>query len=210
MINMNFQKAILASILGLFLSVPTLLNAEEIDLENGKEIATGGCAGCHGVEGISPVPNQPHLAGQIAEYTKAQLLAFQSGERANAIMQGFASELDEEDMADVAAYYATLKANQGAVSEDQAELAKEGEKIYKGGVAKGNIPSCMGCHGPTGQGIPNHFPHIAGQHAQYLETQLLAFKKGERKGYNQIMSTLSFNLSEQQIKALAVYMSGLN
>ena len=113
-------------------------------------------------------------------------------------------------IADVAAYYATLKANQGAVSEDQAELAKEGEKIYKGGVAKGNIPSCMGCHGPTGQGIPNHFPHIAGQHAQYLETQLLAFKKGERKGYNQIMSTLSFNLSEQQIKALAVYMSGLN
>jgi cytochrome c553 len=113
-------------------------------------------------------------------------------------------------MADVAAFYASKTAPQGAIAEDQKDLAAEGEKIFKGGLAKGNIPSCMSCHGPAGLGIPNHYPRVAGQHAKYLEVQLLAFKKGERKGYNNMMSDISFGLSEQQIKALAVYMSGLN
>lgn len=168
------------------------------------------CAGCHGAEGISVNPQWPHLAGQVPGYIKGQLEAFKSGERKNAVMSGFAAGLLEQDMADLDAFFASLTASKGSISEDQVELAKEGEKIFKGGIADRQVASCMSCHAPSGKGIPKHFPSVAGQHQAYLETQLLSFKKGERKGYNQMMSSIAFRLSEKEIKALSVYMSGLN
>jgi len=164
----------------------------------------------HGAEGISANPEWPNLAGQVPGYIQGQLEAFKTGERKNAVMNGFAAGLSQQDMADLDAYYASLKATKGSISEDQVEIAKQGEAIFKGGIADREVAACISCHAPSGKGIPKHFPSVAGQHQTYLETQLIAFKKGERKGYNEMMSSIAFRLSEQEIKALSVYMSGLN
>ncbi len=205
MMNTNFYKTIIIS-LALAIGSPAFAKG---DAAAGKEKAAT-CAGCHGAEGISPSPQWPNLAGQVPGYIASQLAAFKSGERNNPTMAGFSAGLTPEDMANLDAYYSSLTAAQGAISEDQAELAAEGEKIFKGGFAERQIASCMSCHGASGKGVPKHFPSVAGQKQAYLEAQLLSFKKGERKGYNEMMYTIAFALSEQQIKALSVYMSGLN
>ncbi|MBX2848316.1 MAG: cytochrome c4 [Acidiferrobacterales bacterium] len=169
------------------------------------------CAACHGAEGISSLPVNPNLAGQVPGYISAQLKAFKSGERVNAIMAGQAASLSDEDMDDLDAYYASLKAQTSAkLTEEDKALAEEGRAIYRGGYAKRGISACMSCHGPSGHGIPKNYPRVSAQHKEYLEQQLLAYKKGERKGYNEIMSDISFGLSELQIKQLAAYMAGLN
>jgi len=197
-------KAILFTIALAFCS-----SSQAGDAEVGKQKSIT-CAACHGAEGISPVPSQPHLAGQVPGYIASQLEAYKTGERINAIMAGMVAALSSEDMEDLDAYYSSLKPAIGSISETQVELASEGEQIYKGGVNDRQIASCTSCHGTSGKGVPKLFPSVAGQHAEYLETQLLAFKKGERKGYNNMMHDIAFGLTEQQIKALAIYMSGLN
>ncbi|GAA6138003.1 hypothetical protein NBRC116583_17500 [Arenicella sp. 4NH20-0111] len=180
------------------------------DAEAGKA-KSAVCAACHGVEGISALPMNPNLAGQVPGYIAAQLAAFKSGERANAIMTAQVAGLSDEDMADLDAYYSSLVPNvEAKLTDEEAEWAKAGEAIYRGGYAERGISACMSCHGPAGHGIPKNYPRVSAQHRQYLESSLLAYKKGERVGYNGIMSTIAFGLSEQQIKELAAYMAGLN
>ena len=180
------------------------------DAEAGKAKSVT-CAACHGSEGISSIPINPNIAGQVPGYIAAQLKAFKSGERANAIMAGQSAILSDEDMADLDAYYASMPAKvTSALSDEDKALAEVGEAIYRGGFAERGISACMSCHGPSGHGIPKNFPRVSAQHKEYLEQQLLAYKKGERKGYNSIMSDIAFGLSELQIKQLAAYMAGLN
>jgi len=172
---------------------------------------SGVCAACHGVSGVSNIPINPNLAGQVPGYIAAQLAAFKSGERANAIMAGQSVGLSEQDMADLDAYYASMEPNiQVTLTEDDAVMAEAGAAIYRGGFAERGIAACMSCHGPSGHGIPIHYPRVSAQHKEYLEQQLLAFKRGERKGYNDMMWNIAFGLSELQIKQLAAYMAGLN
>ncbi len=167
------------------------------------------CAACHGADGNSADPNNPKLAAQVPGYIAAQLAAFKSGARANnAIMAGMAAPLSDEDMRNLDAYYASRSATPGAVSEANVELAREGEKVFRGGYRPMEIAACMSCHGPTGSGIPPLYPRVAGQHAAYLESTLLAYKSGERT--NAIMNDIAFRLSGSQIKALATYMQGLD
>ena len=169
------------------------------------------CAACHGAEGISALPVNPNLAGQVPGYIAAQLEAFKSGERKNAIMSGQAAGLSEQDMADLDAYYASMTPNvEVKLTEKEAALAAAGAAIYRGGFAERGISACMSCHGPAGHGIPKNYPRVSAQHREYLEQSLLAYKKGERNGYNGIMHSIAFGLSEQQIKELAAYMAGLN
>jgi len=169
------------------------------------------CATCHGAEGVSLIPLNPNIAGQVPGYISAQLKAFKSGERVNAIMAGQSAILSDEDMADLDAYYASLPATGSAsMTDDDKALAEAGKAIYRGGFAERGISACMSCHGPSGHGIPKNYPRVSGQHKEYLEQQLLAYKKGDRKGYNDIMYSISFGLSELQIKQLSAYMAGLN
>ncbi|GHA10229.1 cytochrome c [Arenicella chitinivorans] len=179
------------------------------DAEAGKA-KSAVCAACHGAAGVSSLPINPNLAAQVPGYISAQLKAFKSGERQNAIMAGQVAALTEEDMADLDAYYASLPAStEVSLTEEDIEMAVAGEKLYRGGFAERGISACMGCHGPSGHGIPIHYPRVAGQHKGYLEQQLLAFKKGERVGHAGIMKSVAFSLSEQQIKELSAYMAGL-
>lgn len=165
------------------------------------------CVACHGQDGKSADPQYPALAGQVPGYIELQLKAYKSGERQNAIMAGMVAALSEEDMADIDAYYASQMPPERYISEEQAEQARRGEDIYRGGYRPFSIAACMSCHGPSGHGIPPNYPRLSGQHAAYLEAQLLAFKSGDRQ--NEIMNPIAFKLSEQQIKDLALYMSAL-
>ena len=204
-----FQKILLSAavyVLGIILSSATFAAG---NAEAGKAKSTV-CAACHGVEGISALPVNPNLAGQVPGYIASQLKAFKEGGRVNAVMQAQAASLSDEDMADLDSYYASLVPNvQITLTEDEAKLAEAGEAIYRGGFAERGISACMSCHGPSGHGIPIHYPRVSAQHRGYLEQQLLAFKRGDRKGYNNMMSDIAFGLSEQQIRELAAYMAGL-
>ena len=167
------------------------------------------CVACHGAEGISVVPIYPNLAGQVPGYISDQLAAFKSGARVSPIMAPFIAALGEQDMADLDAYFSSLDPAAVTAQEQLSEVALEGQAIYRGGFAEREIAACMGCHGPNGHGIPALYPRVAVQHKGYLEAQLLAFKKGDRTGYNNIMPEIAFGLSEQQITALSEYMAGL-
>jgi cytochrome c553 len=176
------------------------------DIEAGKA-KSAICAGCHGANGVSSNPLWPNLAGQVPGYIAKQLADFKSGARKDPTMAGFAAGLSEADMADLDAYFASLAPNQGAASDE--ELAKKGEHLYRGGNKETGVAACMGCHSPTGGGIPPRFPRVAGQHAAYAEKQLLAFKSGQRANDNEVMTKIAFFMSEQEIKAVADYMQGL-
>lgn len=167
------------------------------------------CAACHGADGIGTAPENPNLAGQVPGYISAQLARFKSGVRANPIMRGMASGLSQQDMADLDAYFSSLPGKQGAVPEDKAAAAKRGGRVFRGGDESLNIAACMGCHGPSGKGIPTRFPRLAGQKQTYLVNQLRAFKTGERESDGNIMNDIAFLLSDKQMDELAVFMHAL-
>jgi len=179
--------------------------AAKPDLAKG-EASAAACAACHTNDGSRGSPANPILQGQHPEYLVKQLTEFKAGKRANAIMAGMAATLSESDMKNVAAFYASKQAKPGFAKDK--ELAALGEKIWRGGVAERNIPACAGCHSPTGAGIPSQYPRMAGQHADYTEAQLVAFRGGVRKNSVQ-MTGVAAKLNDREIKAVADYVSGL-
>jgi cytochrome c553 len=176
------------------------------DLAKGQATATAVCGACHTYDGSRGSPANPILQGQHPEYLVKQLTEFKSGKRDNAIMKGFASGLSDEDMKNVAAFYAGKSAKPG-FAKNKATVAL-GEKIYRGGIADRKVPACSGCHGPSGAGIPSQYPRLAGQHADYTEAQLLAFRGGVRKN-NAQMTGVAAGMTEADIKAVSDYIAGL-
>ncbi len=178
------------------------------DAAKGRQIATTVCAACHGVDGNSPLSTNPNLAGQHPEYLYKQLSEYKSGARANAIMAGMAAGLSEEDMRNLSAFYASQSAKQGAATD--TELVATGQPWYRGGIQAKGIAACSACHSPDGAGIPPKYPRLAGQHAEYTATQLRAFRAGARNNdMNAMMRMVAARLSDEEIKALAEYISGL-
>lgn len=167
------------------------------------------CMACHGADGIGTAPENPNLAGQVPGYIADQLARYKSGQRQHAIMSGMASGLSEQDMADLDAYYSSMDTPAGAVPEDQAESAQRGGALYRGGDQSMEIAACMGCHGPSGKGIPTRFPQVAGQKQAYLLGSLQAFKSGERQSDGEIMNDIAFLLTQQQMEDLALFMHAL-
>ena len=176
------------------------------DLVKGEAMFTSVCAACHGADGNSAVPAYPTLAQQHPQYLVKQLQEFKSGKRESAVMQGFASMLEEQDMKNIAAWLATKPAKPGEAT-DKALVAL-GERIYRGGIADRNIAACAACHSPNGAGIPAQYPRLAGQHAAYTEAQLKAFRDGVRKN-NLQMTGVAAKLNDREIKAVADYIAGL-
>jgi cytochrome c553 len=167
------------------------------------------CAACHGVDGNSLNPEWPSLAGQHPSYLVKQLQAFKNGTRVNVLMSGQAMPLSDQDMADLAAYFAGQKP---AVKAADPALVKNGERLYRGGHKESGTPACLACHGPEGLGnYTAAWPAIAGQHANYTAAQLTAYRSGERKtdGDTQMMRNVAARLTEEEIKALASYIQGL-
>lgn len=183
------------------------------------------CGACHGADGNSMAPTFPRLAGQNARYIYKQLQDFKAGRRLDATMQGMAAPLSDQDMADLAAYYAEQKSGVGMA---KADLVKKGEKIYRGGNAKTGLAACAGCHNPAGRGNAfAGFPQLGGQHADYLKKQLIAFRAAGRadiiadpaqkrvndaakKGELGPMQMVAARLSDEEIEAVSSFISGLH
>jgi len=172
------------------------------------------CIGCHGMDGNSPAPTWPKIAGQGEKYMVKQLLAFRDNDikksgRVDPTMAGIAATLNDEQINDLAAYYASQKPLSG---ESAAEDVQLGLQIYRGGDRTRGIPSCMGCHGPTGSGNPaSGYPRLAGQWAVYTEAQLLKFKSEERvNDQNKMMQDITSKLTRADIKAVSNVIQGLH
>lgn len=169
------------------------------------------CAACHGMDGNSTDPQYPKLAGQQAPYIYRQLELFKSGVRQNPIMFGMATPLSNQDMADLAAYFSSQKTLPG-VADPKAVAV--GQALYRGGDRAVDVPACMACHGPDGMGNPGAvYPHLAGQHAQYIRQVLTAWHDGTTWGkttHASIMPTIAKRLTATQIADVASYIEGLH
>lgn len=181
--------------------------AAKADLVKGEAIATQVCSACHTADGSRGSAANPIIQGQHPEYLVKQLTEFKSGKRDNAIMKGMASALSDDDMKNVAAFYASKQPKPGAAR--NKELVALGEKIYRGGIADRQVPACAGCHSPSGAGIPAQYPRLSGQHSDYTELQLKGFRDGVRKN-NAVMTGVAAKMNDREIKAVADYISGLH
>jgi cytochrome c553 len=179
--------------------------APKPDLERGKQIAATVCVACHGADGNSPAPANPILAGQHADYLRAQLAAYKSGARANPIMAGMTAALTPEDMRNVAAWFSQQTPKPSA-AKDKA-LATRGQQIWRGGIRQVSVPACAGCHGAAGAGIPSQYPRLAGQYADLTFAWLKAFADGSRA--NSVMAGIAAKMSEADMKAVSEYAAGL-
>lgn len=183
------------------------------DPAKGKVIAETICVACHGADGNSAASANPNLAGQVEEYIYKQLKNFKAVDgkpavRNNPIMGGMAAPLSDEDMQNVAAWFASQKMKPAA-AKDEKQIAL-GQKIWRQGDFKKGIPACAGCHGPAGAGLPAMYPRLAGQFPEYTESQLKAFRVDERANDpEKMMRTIAAKLSDVEIKAVSEYAAGL-
>jgi cytochrome c553 len=177
-------------------------------------IATNVCAACHGADGNSSIPSNPNLAGQHASYILKQLNNFMPSPdgkpalRQNGIMNGMAAPLSEPERKALALYFSkqTLKP---AVAKDE-KLVTEGRKLWRAGDIKKGIPACAGCHGVAGGGLPAQYPSLAGQHPEYVVTQLKQFREGTRANDPEgVMRTIAAKMTDPQMAAVAEYAAGL-
>ncbi|WP_434778899.1 c-type cytochrome [Neisseria sp. Ec49-e6-T10] len=178
------------------------------DLNNGKTLAENVCVACHAADGNSVLTIYPSLAGQHAVYAYTQALAIKNGQRttgASAAMVPMVENLSEQDLWDASAYFSRQHIKQGEA--DPKGNLQLGLKIYRGGKADIKLPSCASCHGPSGAGMPDIFPRISSQHADYVVTQLEAFRAGER--VHPMMDPIASRLTDEEIKAVANYIQGL-
>jgi cytochrome c553 len=204
------MKSVLSLLLAAALATPVLAQQAKApaapDLKKGEATATSVCIACHAADGSRGTPANPIIAGQHPAYLVKQLDDFKAGRRANAIMQGIAASLSEDDMRNVSAFYASKQAKPGfAKSKDTVDL---GASIWRGGIAGKSVPACAGCHAPNGAGIPVQYPAMSGQHAEYTRAQLEAFRAGTRKNSAQ-MTAIAAKLSDTEIQAVSDFVAGL-
>ena len=187
------------------LALPSMA-AGDASVGKGKSIM---CAACHGADGNSPLNAFPKLAGQGEAYLVKQMKDFKSGARENAVMAPMVAALSEQDMADLAAFYASNTVTALATPEEMVEV---GEQLYRGGNKESKVPACMACHGPTGAGVPAAaWPALSGQYAAYIEVQLTAFASGVRSNdANSMMRDIAKRLTAEEIKAVSHYVAGLH
>ncbi len=171
---------------------------------------TAVCGACHGPDGNSMAPNFPKLAGQGETYLKKQLHDIKSGKRQVLEMTGMLTNLSDQDIADIAAYFASQKGSVGAAD---PKVVAHGEELFRGGKLDQGMPACTGCHAPNGAGnAAAGFPHLGGQHAAYIAKQLTAFREGERTndGDTMVMRSIAAKLSNKDIEAVSSYIHGLH
>ena len=205
---MHLNLRLAAGLLGLGLAVGMSVDAQAAGNAAAGKNKSMVCMACHGADGNGGAdPLWPKLAGQDASYLAKQLQDLKSGKRTDPIMSGMAAPLNNTDILDLAAYFSSLKNKPGVAK--NAELAKAGERLFRGGNAKTGVTACMSCHGPAGLGVPPRFPRVAGQNQPYTTKQLLAFKNGTRTNDGETMTRIAFLMSDQEIKAVSEYMAGL-
>lgn len=183
------------------------------DPEAGKAQALV-CAACHGQDGASGiVASYPNLAGQNEQYLYKQLAMIQSDERKIVLMTGQLIGKSDQDLRNLAAYYASLPGKVGQAQGDDASL-QLAESIYRGGILKKGVAACSACHSPNGNGNPAAgFPVLTGQPSEYTIAQLTAYREGMRRSDESLggmMRGVAGTLTDGEIAALADYLQGLH
>ena len=171
---------------------------------------TAVCGACHNPDGNSLAPNFPKLAGQGERYLEKQLHDIKTGMRVVLEMTGMLEPFNDQDLADIASYFASQKGSVGAAD---PKLVERGRALFNGGDLSKGMPACTGCHSPDGAGIAlAGFPHLSGQHAQYISKQLTDFREGNRTndGDAMTMRSIASKLSNKDVEALASYIQGLH
>ncbi len=153
------------------------------DPEAGRALA-GQCRTCHGIDGYAKIPIAPHIGGEQAAYLATQLTAFRDGTRVHEMMSVVAKSLTDEQIADLAAWYASQHAT-ATVTAD----------------ASGAPTACVSCHGVDGIGLMDGVPNLAGETNIYIDTQLHAFRTGKRS--HEIMSAVAAEMTDGEIRAVA-------
>lgn len=208
------KRVLLASLLSVVVS-SAFAEGQKPDPFTHGDAAAGGakaaaCFACHGPNGNGAInPEWPKLAAQGSPYIHAQLSAFKSGARKQPVMMGQVATLSNEDMNNLAAFFAAQPAVPGVASKDAVKVA---ETLYRAGDAKRGLPACSGCHNPNGLGnAAAGFPRLSGQNVAYTTNQLKAFKSGARgaEANGQMMQAVAAKLTDDEIGALASYVAGL-
>jgi len=200
----NFVKSILALV---------LVAVSSFTLAQGSAEAGAGktavCVACHGQSGNDSIlPATSKLNAQGERYLLKQLQEIKSGVRIVPLMTGMLNALNDQDLSDVAAYYASQPRALGAVAADKRAL---GEKLYRAGDASIGVAACTACHSPNGKGLAAAgYPSLSGQDVAYTEAQLKAFRAGERMNDEaEVMRSITARLNDNEIAALASYVAGL-
>jgi len=202
------MKKSLMLVLALTASAAALQVQADGDANAGSSKATV-CFACHGPSGNSMVATYPKLAGQNASYIAEQLGDFKAGKRQNPIMQPQAQKLSDQDIQDLAAYFASQTV---ATGEAAAGQVKQGESLYRNGNAASSVPACEACHSPDGAGnAAMKVPALGGQHAAYVVAQLQNYANGSRStDPNKMMETIASRLTPAEMQAVASYIEGLH
>ena len=184
------------------------------DLEAAREKGRAGrCFDCHGEDGVAGSSGYPNLGGQHRTYLLKQLADFRSGARKSPFMNIVASNLDERDGAEIAAYFAALPRNREESADAGAGpgLAAAARKLYQEGDATRALVPCASCHGAAGAGTADGLvPAVGGQQMYYLREQLLNWQLGQRSNSPaRSMNQAASPLTEAEIDALARYMAGM-
>jgi len=191
---------------GLFGSLPAL--AGEVDpAAYGKSVADSNCTWCHGPSGQG-FSTAPRLAGQRRQYLESQLQAFRTHARDNPFsrqyMWGAVANLSPSEAHEAAAYFAMLYAQ--PADDGDRRLAAKGRALYRAGIPGSNVPSCVACHGPKGQGVAA-IPRLGGQSYFYLKRKLAQWGEGYHAAAARPMPGIASKLSPDAIDALASYLS---
>ncbi len=200
------MKKILLAVNIILLTTASLAFAKG-DPEAGKAKAAQ-CVGCHGADGNSPAPAFPKIAGQGEKYLLKQLQEIKDGTRPVAQMAGQLDNMNDQDLENLASYFASQTMSGSAAKKD---LVETGSRVYRAGIKEQAIAACTGCHSPTGAGNSlAGFPRLSGQYADYIEQQLLMFQKGERNNdIDSVMRSITERMTAQEIKAVSSYASGV-
>ncbi len=175
------------------------------DIEAGKA-ASATCAACHGATGNSAAPMFPSIAGQSASYIAEQLHAFRDGNRVNPIMSPQAKTLTDQQILDIAAYFAAQKR---IVANASTQDSIPGAHLWKFGGHSNSIAACAACHGAQGQGNqPAGFPALRGLTPQYVIESLMAYRDDQRKTeHASIMVSIAKKLSDDDMKNVAQHIA---
>lgn len=176
------------------------------DIAKGAALMAERCAGCHGPDGNSPVPNFPKLAGQHAEYLLHEIKEYQEYHRESEMMLPIVKDLSAEDMTNLAVFLAAQTPTPGTVTDPA--LLPLGKKIYLEGNSDTGVPSCDGCHEENGSGSAR-FPRVASQNVEYTLEQFRIYTAGKRPFGKKVMRTVAERLSEKEARAVAEYMASM-
>lgn len=165
------------------------------------------CAGCHGTDGNSVIPENPKLSGLDAGYLVRQLADFKSGKRKSLVMGGIIQLVDQSEFPALAEYFSNQKPAPGAPTD--ARLVAQGKEIFDEGIVGTAVPACSGCHNDDGSGTEK-YPRVAGQNVAYVVQQLLNFKSGERANDSRaLMQAVARRMNEKEVRAVAEYVATL-